>query len=54
MRSLPSRWVELGKHQAAAFVATVVDFLVMVALVELASMAPSIATVFSAACGAVS
>jgi putative flippase GtrA len=44
---------ELGKHQIAALLATAVDFAVMIALVELASASPVVATVIGAACGAV-
>ncbi len=44
---------ELGKHQVAAFVATAVDFVVMIALVELAGASPVLATVAGATCGAI-
>jgi len=44
---------ELGKHQAAAFVATSVDFFVMIGLVEIGGISPVVATAIGAACGAV-
>ena len=42
-----------GKHQTAAFLATVVDFGVMIGLVQLAHLSPPVATVISAVCGGV-
>jgi putative flippase GtrA len=42
-----------GKHQIAALVATGVDFGAMIALVELAHLAPPVATVGGAVCGGV-
>lgn len=41
----------LGRHQVAAASATAVDYVVMVILVELASVAPPIATLLSATVG---
>jgi putative flippase GtrA len=46
-------WRLLVRHQLGAFVATVVDFAVMVALVEIAGAAPAAATAAGAATGAV-
>jgi putative flippase GtrA len=43
-----------GKHQVAALVATAVDFGTMIALVELARVAPPLATVGGAVLGGVS
>lgn len=43
----------LGRHQAAAFVATAVDFAAMIALVEAAGLAPPLATIFSAILGGI-
>jgi putative flippase GtrA len=43
----------LARHQAGAFVATVVDFGTMTLLVELAGASPVLATAIGAACGAV-
>lgn len=40
-----------GKHQLAALVATGIDFGTMIALVELAHVAPPLATVGGAVCG---
>jgi putative flippase GtrA len=51
MRGSP--FAELGKHQLAAFAATAVDFGCMIALVELASMSPVVATIAGATCGAI-
>lgn len=42
-----------GKHQTAAFLATAVDFGVMIALVQLAHLSPPVATVLSAICGGI-
>jgi putative flippase GtrA len=53
---LPARLLDvrlLGKHQVAAFGATVLDFSVMIALVELAGVAPPLATLGAAVCGGV-
>lgn len=44
----------LGRHQVAAFAATVVDFSAMIALVELLGVAPPLATIISAILGGVS
>jgi putative flippase GtrA len=44
---------ELGKHQVTALVASGVDFMVMIALVEATSSSPVVATVIGAGCGAV-
>lgn len=55
-RLRPSRLLDvrqIGKHQLAAFLATAVDFSVMVALVELAALAPPRATFVAAFCGGV-
>jgi putative flippase GtrA len=41
----------LGRHQVAAFAATVVDFAAMIAFVELLGLAPPLATIFSAILG---
>lgn len=41
----------LGRHQAAALLATCADFAIMIALVELARLAPPLATVLSAVAG---
>lgn len=43
----------LGRHQLAAVIATVVDFSMMIGLVQLASLAPPVATIFSAASGGI-
>lgn len=43
----------LGRHQVAAALATAVDFLAMIALVELAHRSPPVATVGSAVLGGV-
>lgn len=43
----------LGRHQIAAALATLVDFAMMVALVELVGAAPAYATLLSAAAGGV-
>lgn len=56
MLPVPARLLDvrlLGKHQIAAFLATVVDFTVMVALVELAGLTPPIATIAAGLCGGV-
>ncbi len=42
-----------GKHQIAALIATGVDFGTMIALVELAHLAPPVATVGGAVCGGI-
>lgn len=44
----------LGRHQVAAFAATAVDFTAMIAFVELAGLAPPLATILSAILGGVS
>ena len=44
----------LGRHQVAAFAATVVDFTAMIAFVELVGLAPPLATIFSAILGGIS
>jgi putative flippase GtrA len=46
-------WRTLGRHQVGALVATGVDFLVMVAAVELVHMPAAFAAAFGAVCGAV-
>lgn len=54
MSFAPARLLDLrliGKHQVAAFLATIVDFSVMIALVELAGAAPPLATIGAAVCG---
>lgn len=43
----------LGRHQLAAMLATVVDFSLMIALVQLAGLPPPIATVLSAISGGI-
>ncbi|MBN9161193.1 MAG: hypothetical protein BGO98_07155 [Myxococcales bacterium 68-20] len=43
----------LGRHQIAAALATLVDFVSMIALVELASAAPPYATLLSATAGGI-
>lgn len=43
----------LGRHQLAAAIATLVDFLSMIALVELAGVAPPYATLLSAMVGGI-
>ena len=43
----------LGRHQIAAAVATLVDFISMIALVELAGAAPPYATLLSATAGGI-
>jgi putative flippase GtrA len=43
----------LGRHQLAAFVATSVDFSVMIALVEIVRLRPPPATLLSAVAGAI-
>jgi putative flippase GtrA len=56
MSSAPARLLDvrlIGKHQIAAFLATVVDFSVMIALVELVGLAPPLATIAAAICGGV-
>jgi putative flippase GtrA len=46
-------WVRLlGKHQLSALAATVVDYGVMIALVELLRLGPAASTALGAACGA--
>jgi putative flippase GtrA len=44
----------LGRHQIAAFAATVVDFSAMIAFVELLGITPPLATIFSAILGGLS
>jgi putative flippase GtrA len=44
----------LGRHQVAAFAATVVDFTAMIAFVELLGLAPPLATIASAILGGIS
>ena len=42
----------LGRHQLASIIATVVDYMTMIALVSLVGLGPVIGTVCGAACGA--
>ena len=52
--ALPARLLDaglLGRHQLAAGLATLVDFAVMIALVELVHTAPPLATLISTAIG---
>ena len=43
---------QLARHQLGALVATLIDFGVMIALVEVGFVGPVVATAFGAACGA--